>query len=172
MLHSLRQFLFRKIISYESFEQFVIFDLLTQNHVKMKKISSLIFIIALGALFVNFTVLKNNIRKEEVKIEKVSYHVPDDVQQILDKSCYDCHNSDSDNEKGKKKLQFDKLGELKTYKQVAKLTDIADVINEGDMPPKKVLKDYPEMKLTKEEKEKLVGWAQDMARQLTPSDSK
>jgi uncharacterized protein YxeA len=136
----------------------------------MKKILSLIFIIALGALFVNFTVLKNNLPREEVQTEKASYHVPEDVQQIIDKSCYDCHYSESENEKGKKKLQFDKLGELKLYKQVAKLADIADEINEGEMPPEKALEEYPEIKLTDEEKTKLVGWAEEMAKQLS-SDS-
>lgn len=136
----------------------------------MKRIATLTFIITLGLLFVNFTVLQNNKSGQEVKTEKVKYHVPEDVQQIIDKSCYDCHYSESDNEKGKKKLQFDKLGELKIYKQVGKLADIADVINEGDMPPEKVLKDYPEMKLTEEEKVKLVDWAENMAKQLS-SDS-
>jgi len=136
----------------------------------MKKISTLIFIITMGFLFMNFTISTPASSRQDVKTEKAKYHVPEDVQQIIDKSCYDCHYSESENEKGKKKLQFDKLGELKLYKQVAKLADIADEINEGEMPPEEALEEYPEIKLTDEEKTKLVGWAEEMAKQLS-SDS-
>jgi len=126
--------------------------------------------IAVGFLFVNFSLAKNSDPQEEVKTEKPQYHVPDDVQQIIDNSCYGCHNSESKNEKGKKKLQFDKMSDLKTYKQVGKLADIADVVTEGDMPPEKFLKKYPERQLSKEDTEKLVSWANNLAKQLTPED--
>jgi len=136
----------------------------------MKKISIFVMTLVLGFLFVNFTIEHNKAPQEEVKTDAVSYHVPDDVQQILDNSCYGCHNSDSKNIKGKGKLKFDKFAALKLHKQVGKLADIADVVKEGDMPPKKFLKNYPDRELTADDKEKLISWATEMAKQLTPSE--
>ena len=132
----------------------------------MRKISTFILAIALGFLFLNFTIIDKK-PQEEVKTGKAQYNVPDDVQQIIDNSCYGCHNSESKNEKGRKKLQFDKMADLKTYKQVGKLTDIADVVAEGDMPPEKFLKKYPERELSKEDMEKLIGWASSLAKELS-----
>lgn len=136
----------------------------------MKNISIFMITLTLGFLFVNFSIENNKAPQEEVKSDTVTYNVPDDVQQILDKSCFGCHNSESKNIKGKGKLKFDQLGDLKLYKQVGKLTDIADVVKEGDMPPSKFLKNYPDRELTIEENERLVSWATDMAKQLTPAE--
>jgi len=136
----------------------------------MRRYFILMLIVVAGFLFVNFNIADSNIPQEEVKSEKPQYHVPDDVQQIIDNSCYGCHNSESKNEKGKKKLQFDKMSDLKTYKQVGSLADIADVVTEGDMPPEKFLKKYPERQPSKEEQERLVSWANNLAKQLTPED--
>lgn len=136
----------------------------------MKNISIFMITLTLGFLFVNFSIENNKAPQEEVKSDTVTYNVPDDVQQILDKSCFGCHNSESKNIKGKGKLKFDQLGDLKLYKQVGKLTDIADVVKEGDMPPSKFLKNYPDRELTIEENVRLVSWATDMAKQLTPAE--
>ncbi|PLW97390.1 MAG: hypothetical protein C0591_06655 [Marinilabiliales bacterium] len=136
----------------------------------MKKISIFMLTLVLGFMFVNFTIENNKVPQEEVKTEAVTYHVPDDVQQIIDKSCVGCHNSDSKNIKGKGKLQFDELADLKLHKQVGKLADIAEVVNEGDMPPSKFLKSNPDRELTYDEKVKLANWAAEMAEKLAPSE--
>jgi hypothetical protein len=94
------------------------------------------------------------------------FEIPDNVQQVIDKSCYGCHNSESSNEKGMKKLQWDKLGELKTHKLVGKLTDIADVTANSDMPPAKFLEKKPEASPTAVEKKILVDWAESTAKKL------
>lgn len=123
-----------------------------------------------GFLFVNFTIEDKQKPQEESKSEAVTYHVPDDVQQIIDKSCIGCHNSDSKNIKGKGKLKFDELPDMKLHKQVGKLANIAEVTEEGDMPPSKFLKNNPDRELTDEEKQKLVSWANEMAEKLTPAE--
>lgn len=136
----------------------------------MKKILIFMLTLVLGFMFVNFSIEDKKAPQEEVKTETATYHVPDDVQKILDNSCVGCHNSQSKNIKGKGKLKFDEMADLKLHKQVGKLADIADVIQEGDMPPSKFLKNYPDKELTKEEKEKVVSWANDLAKQLTPAE--
>ena len=61
---------------------------------------------------------------------------------------------------------FDKLDELSRVQLIGKLTGIADVIASGDMPPKKVLVDHPEMALTDETAKTLSDWATEKANGL------
>jgi len=92
--------------------------------------------------------------------------IPSDIQDIFDKSCFGCHNADTKNDKGKKKLMIDKLSDLSKAKLVGKLDEIAEVVEENEMPPEKFLKKYPDNKLTEEEAKKLVDWANNLAEEL------
>jgi len=125
---------------------------------------SIITVISLG-LF-SFTQQLNNENKSE-PVKGTQLDIPDNVQGVIEKSCFGCHNADSKNDKGKKKLQFDQLGQLKTHKLVGKLTDIADVVSNGDMPPEKFLSHNPEATPTAVEKKILAEWAEDTAKKLS-----
>ena len=130
----------------------------------MKKVLFILSIATAGLLFMNFSIERNT--KAENPSSPAAIEIPDDVQAILDNSCYGCHNSDSKNLKGKKKLNFDKLNDLKTYKAIGKLSDVAESVTEDDMPPKKTLKKYPEMALTDDQKQTLIDWAKSAAEGL------
>ncbi len=107
--------------------------------------------------------------KESAPISSVDgnkYVVPADVQSIIDNSCYGCHNSDSRSTKGKMKLNFDKMSELKTGKLVGKLSKISKTVKNGKMPKKSFIEKYPEKALTEEQSDKLTGWADDLASQI------
>ncbi len=93
-------------------------------------------------------------------------NIPDDVQQIIDNHCFGCHNTDSKNEKSKKKLKFDKLTSLRKSKQVGKLSKIAKVIKEDEMPPAKFLEHKPEAALTADQKTTLINWAESASESL------
>lgn len=84
--------------------------------------------------------------------------VPDYVQQIIDKSCYECHNSASSNKKAKKKFDFDKLHFLKKHQAIAEWDKVAEMVIEGEMPPKKFNKKYPDKRLTMNDKQVLTDW--------------
>lgn len=84
--------------------------------------------------------------------------VTDNVQQIIDKSCYDCHNSASSNKKAKKKFDFDKLHFLKKHQAIAEWDKVAEMVIEGEMPPKKFNKNYPDKRLTMNDKQVLTDW--------------
>ena len=131
----------------------------------MKKYTYLIITIVLSIGLISFT-LQSNFESENPSSSDKHFEIPDNVQQVIDKSCFGCHNSDSQSEKGKKKLQWDKLGDLKTYKLVGKLTDIADVVTNSDMPPEKFLAKKPEATPTAVEKKILAEWAENTAKQL------
>jgi len=96
-----------------------------------------------------------------------AFSIPDNVQTIIDNSCYGCHNSDSKSTKGKMKLRFDKMPNMKTGKLVGKLSKIRKTITKGKMPPKKILAEHPEMALTKEEASIMTTWANDVIKELS-----
>ena len=123
----------------------------------MKKIILLSALLFTASIFVSISatedILNNTIPGDEI------YVVPGNVQTIIDNKCFDCHNSNSKNMKGKMKLKFDKMGSLKTHKLLAKLDNIAEAVTEGNMPPKKVIKKHPELKLSADEVKSLSDWA-------------
>jgi len=130
----------------------------------MKKIIFSLMFVTAALVFMNFTIIEESESKSNPM--PTTIEIPNDVQEILDNSCYGCHNSESKNNKGKMKLKFDQLNDYKTHKVIGKLTDIAEVIAENDMPPAKILKKYPDMTLTDEQKETLSSWATATAKSL------
>ena len=126
----------------------------------MKKITSILSAILLVFLFSNFTLIDNGNSGFSNPEDGAKYRVPRKVNTIIQKSCYGCHNSDSENEKGKKKLDFDKIGgEYNNIKSAGKLRDISKAILENEMPPEKFLEHYPEKALNDVEKQTLGDWA-------------
>lgn len=85
--------------------------------------------------------------------------IPEDVNQIFEKSCTGCHNIESSSDKAKKKLLIDRLSELSKAKLVAKLDEIGEVVAENEMPPEKFLVEYPDKALTEDETKRLKEWA-------------
>ncbi len=124
----------------------------------MKKITSIFLAISFVFLLSNFTNPETpNISNPE---DVIDYRVPRKMNNLIQESCYGCHNSDSKNDKGKKKLDFDKIGkEYNTIKSAGILRDISKALTEGEMPPEKFLKHYPEKALTKADAKMLSDWA-------------
>lgn len=131
----------------------------------MKKVFFGFALLATALFFMNFTAPSNNLSGDDPVT--ASIEIPANIQTILDNSCYGCHNSESQNLKGRKKLSFDKLTDLKLYKAVGHLADISEVVEEGDMPPAKTVKKYPDMKLSDEDKDVLINWAKETAKGLS-----
>ena len=136
-----------------------------QNYINMKN-SLFLVITALGFGLISFTFQTKDSGVKSANADD-KFEIPENVQQVIDKSCYGCHNSESPNEKGVKKLQWDKLGEMKTHKLVGKLADIADVTANSDMPPEKFLAKKPEATPTAVEKKILSEWAESTAKKLS-----
>jgi len=130
----------------------------------MKKLFFTLLMAGGALLFFNFTTPEGQVIANDSNDKTIEF--PENVQSILDNSCYGCHNSESKNQKSRDKLSFDKLNSIKTYKAIGKLTDIADVLDKGDMPPKKFLAKYPEHALSDGDKEVLKNWATESAANL------
>jgi mono/diheme cytochrome c family protein len=108
-------------------------------------------LVVIGLGLVSFTVLNLN-RESEARV------MPDNVKTAIDKSCFGCHNTDSQNAKSKEKLDFKKLDTLSKTEKISTLNDIASVIKKADMPPKKFLERFPDKKLTPDEQKAIAKW--------------
>lgn len=93
-------------------------------------------------------------------------NMPDDIKSIIDKSCFGCHNTDSKNDKAKEKLDLKTIDSLDKSKMIHALKEIAEVVEENDMPPAKFLEKFPDKKLTDAEKKKLMDWANSEAKAM------
>lgn len=89
-----------------------------------------------------------------------------EARAIIDQKCFGCHNPESKNEKGKKKLQWDELPKLAKASQSKTMNDMLEVLAEGSMPPEKFLQFKPEAKLTEAEVTTLTAWAETNAKKL------
>lgn len=104
------------------------------------------------------------------------YAVPDDVKVILAKACNDCHTNNTNYpwytniqpvdwwmnhhvNDGKKHLNFDEYTNRNLRYQYHKMEEIAEMLNEGEMPLDSYTWVHKDAKLTEAEKSKLISWA-------------
>ncbi len=92
--------------------------------------------------------------------------IPDNVQQIINKSCYDCHNSSSSNKKAIKEFNFDKLNFLKKQQAIVEWDKVTASIIDGEMPPKKFNKKHPDKRLTMTDKQVLTNWIKTLSEEV------
>jgi mono/diheme cytochrome c family protein len=85
--------------------------------------------------------------------------IPANVKAVIDQKCYGCHNVNSKNDKGKAKLDWDALAKMKKAKRMATMEEIAEVLEKGEMPPKKFLDFKPEAKLSESDLATLKEWS-------------
>lgn len=90
--------------------------------------------------------------------EKTIPGIPEDVNQIIQNHCYGCHNNDGKSEDAVEDLNFDEWEDYNLMKKAAKLNDICKTISEGEMPPEKFLKKYPDKKLNDEQIKVICQW--------------
>ena len=94
------------------------------------------------------------------------FEMTPEVKAIVENKCYGCHNTESQNDKGKEKLDFDKMDELSKLKKISSYKEIAEVVEENEMPPSRFLERYPDKKLTEEERKAIMDWANKEAENL------
>ena len=121
------------------------------------------------------------------------YVIPNDVEQIMQVSCYDCHTNTTDYpfyaniqpvawflanhvKDGKKHLNFSEFTQLPLFAQNHKLEEIKEMVEEKEMP----LSSYtyfglhPKANLTEGQREKIIEWADSQMAYLKrtyPADS-
>jgi len=112
-----------------------------------------------------------------------NYTVPDSVQVILKKACYDCHSNNTrypwyskiqpvafwmnDHIKeGKSHLNFSEFNTYLPAKKAKKLHGVAKSIDEGEMPLDSYLWIHKDAKLTDAQKTMIEQWAEGLSKQI------
>ncbi|HEX8460574.1 MAG TPA: heme-binding domain-containing protein [Segetibacter sp.] len=119
------------------------------------------------------------------------YAVPANVNTIMEKACYDCHSNNTrypwysrlqpvawwlnDHIKeGKRELNFDDFKSYSPRKQYNKLNEVIEQVKEGEMPLTSYTIVHTNAKLSDEEKNSLMNWADDIRKSMEtkyPMDS-
>jgi hypothetical protein len=103
--------------------------------------------------------------------------IPDSVQIILRKACYDCHSNNTnypfysyvqpvgwflarDIKHGRNQLNFNEFGSYPARRQISKLDGITYNVKENSMPLKSYRLMHKEARLPENEKTLLINWAQ------------
>jgi hypothetical protein len=143
---------------------------------KVFKIIGWIFLIALVIL--QFFRPKKNVQAGVSAYHmSTRYPIPQDVNSIMEKACYDCHSNNSrypwyfniqpvglwmDNhiQEGKSGLNFSEYTNKRLRYQYHKMEEVVEVLNENAMPIDSYTWTHKDAILTADEKSKLINWAQ------------
>ena len=107
------------------------------------------------------------------------FHPPQEVESILRTSCYDCHSNstrypwyaevqpvawwlNNHIQDGKKELNFSEFASYRLRRQYRKLDEMTKQVNEGEMPLPSYLFIHTDAKLSQEQKDRLIAWANAM----------
>ena len=101
-----------------------------------------------------------------LSLRQVVSDIPDDVQDILKTSCYDCHSSDAGNEDAKAALDFEKWDDYKVTKKISLLKEICELCEEEKMPPEGYLNHKPDNKLSEKQIKTICEWTTDETEKL------
>jgi hypothetical protein len=137
-------------------------------------------------------------RPEKNKAEGISnidisklYPVPEDVQTILKRSCYDCHSNNTvypwyaevqpvawwlneHVEDGKKDLNFSEFAGYSIRRQYRKFEEINDLVKKDEMPLDSYLWIHKDAKLNEQQKLTIANWVtavRDTMKATYPPDS-
>jgi len=111
------------------------------------------------------------------------YEVPENVKQIMDKACNDCHSNNTSYpwynniqpvawwlndhvEEGKDELNFDEFASYNLRKQYHKLDEVIDQVKKGEMPLNSYTWIHTDAKLSDTEQAALTGWASGIMDQM------
>lgn len=109
--------------------------------------------------------------------------IPPDIGLLLKNACYDCHSQAvkypwysyvapvswlvvRDVKMGREHLDFGKWGELTKRKQIKVLTEIAEEVEEGNMPMPIYINMHSEADLTDEQRKLVISWSEQLAEKI------
>ncbi len=140
----------------------------------IKKI--ILSLIVLALVVLQFFVKKDNVSSyESVASFEKSFNVPEEVKTIFRSSCYDCHSNhtkypwyasigavnlllDHHIEEGKEHLNFSEWQTYPEARQLHKLAEVYEEVEEGEMPLKIYRLTHGD--LSEKEKETLILWTE------------
>ncbi len=143
----------------------------------MKIVKKILLVLLLALIVIQFIhPKKNKAEGPQPNFIGNSFAIPDDVKTILAKACNDCHSNNSTYpwyakiqpvhwwldghiKDGKKHLNFDEYTHKSLRTQFHKMEETVDMVKKGEMPLNSYTWTHKDAKLTDEEKNKIIGWA-------------
>jgi hypothetical protein len=157
----------------------------------MKKIIKIILIVAVAALVIIQVFRPDKTSSSDVTADDITkkMQVPENVQQILKRSCYDCHSNQTtwpwysnvapmswlvakDVRNGRGKMNFSEWGKIPSAKQEARLEAICEEIKEDEMPLKNYLLLHGDAKLSQLDKDILCKWVESELKKMEEEGEK
>ena len=149
---------------------------------KILKYIAIILLLALVLLQFYPSELNEGNNDSDSEISKL-YAVPENVQQKLRVSCYDCHSNNTNYpwynkiqpialyledhiRVGKGHLNFDEFGSYDREEQKELLEEIVHEIKNGEMPLTSYTLIHREARLSETEKKEIIDWAEGLNRSL------
>ncbi len=123
----------------------------------MKKRVVLIMGLAIVAVSFQCNALTNR-GSQDVKAGTTTEY-PEAVKKVIDSKCLGCHSPEGRSDKAKEALNWTTLMGLEKSSQVSKLDKVIEVLDKGDMPPKKMIEMHPEAKISEADSKILKDWA-------------
>jgi len=155
----------------------------------MKKYFKLKYLIILLVIIQFYRPTKNKSTEISPNSIFTTEIVPQDVQQILKTSCFDCHSNNTnypwynniapvswwlDNHisEGKKELNFDVWGTYSLKRKNHKLKGIKKLLEKGEMPLESYLWIHHNAKLSKSQVKTVVDWARTLNPDIDKKDER
>ncbi|MBM2840251.1 MAG: cytochrome [Bacteroidetes bacterium] len=158
----------------------------------MKILKRILFVIAGLIVILQFIRPPRNI-SDSAPMNDIAtrFNVPQDVQNTLRTSCYDCHSNttrhpwyaeiqpvgwwlNSHIQDAKRELNFSEFAAYRPRRQFIKLEQIAEQVSESEMPLPSYLIIHTDARLSQERKDMLVAWTnvmRDSMKTMYPVDS-
>lgn len=139
----------------------------------LKKIIAILLIVFVGIQFIPTTRNQSNGISETNFIK--TFNVPENIQNLFEKSCYDCHSNnttypwyhkiqpmrfimDKHIKNGKKELNFSEFGVYSKRKQKSKLKSVVSQVRDDEMPILSYKLTHKGTKLSDSEKQQIIAW--------------
>lgn len=123
---------------------------------------ALIVTVALTSAFV----AKPSVEETKPLAQDAKIELPDNIKEIVEAKCMNCHKPDARNEKAREKLQWVKVPDMNKEEQEHFVADMFEVMEEGKMPPARMVERFPEMKLSEDETKAFVAWLEKEEKRL------
>lgn len=123
---------------------------------KNLKMSTVLF--ALLMISMSFINKPEPPKVNSLAVEQEGITFPENIQAIIDAKCMNCHKPDARNEKAKEKLQWEKVAKMNKEEQSHLIAELFEVLEEGKMPPPRMVERNPKIKLTEDETKALMTW--------------
>jgi hypothetical protein len=139
-----------------------------------RKIGVVLIVAFVGIQFIRPE--KNTGLEQADKSISAIVQLPETTHELLKKSCYDCHSNTTQDqwymsvqpigwwiahhvEEGKEELNFSEFATYPLKKQQHKFEEIAEVVGEDEMPLSSYTFMHAKAKLTTQQREEIINWA-------------